>query len=174
MAELPFIFHSSVIPDHQSTKIQGGAMGATRQWIPTAGLLATIAGAGYAVVQLNGQTQAPTADFTNAATAQVRDAQGQIVLQGQFMAPVEEDGGLERRATLAPTGVDADAAGEAEVEFKKSAPANQEVEFAVKNLPPRAAVTFVIDGTDVASATTDGDGEADVELDVRMPGAASR
>ena len=72
------------------------------------------------VVQLNGQAPAPTGDFTNAATAQVRDAQGQIVLQGQFVAPVEEDGDLERRAMLAATGVDADAAGEAEVEFAKA------------------------------------------------------
>lgn len=149
-------------------------MRTTRQWIPAGGLLATIACAAYAVVQLSGQTPAPTGDFTNAATAQVRDAQGQIVLQGQFMEPVEEDNGLERRATLAPTGVDPDAAGDAEVEFAKVAPSAQEVEFSVKNLPPRASFTFVIDGTDIASATTDGDGEAEVELDVRMPAAASR
>jgi hypothetical protein len=142
-------------------------------WIPIGGLLATIVGAAYAVIQLNGQTQAPTGDFTNAATAQVRDAQGQIVLQGQFMAPVEEDGGLERRATLSPTGVDADAKGEAEVEFEKAAPTTQEVEFAVENLAAGATFTFVIDGTDVASATTDRQGSAEVELDVRMPGAGA-
>ena len=91
-----------------------------RQWIPGAGLLATIAVAFYATVQLRGQVQTPTGDFTNAATAQVRQADGQIVLQGDFMPPVEEDGGLERRATLAPTGVDTDAAGEAEIEFTKT------------------------------------------------------
>jgi hypothetical protein len=44
-------------------------------------------------------------------------------LQGQFMAPVEEDNGLERRATLAATGIDADAAGEAEVELDVTMPA---------------------------------------------------
>jgi hypothetical protein len=148
-------------------------MRTTREWIPIAGLLATIAAAAYAVVQLNGQGQTLTGDFTSAATAQVRDAQGQIVLQGQFMPPVEEDGGLERRATLAPTGVDADAAGEAEVEFEKNAPSEQEVEFAVRNLAAGATFTFVIDGTDVASATTDRQGRAEVELDVRMPGAAA-
>ena len=136
-------------------------MSDTRQWIPLGGLVATIAAAGYAVVQLHGQAQAPTGDFTNAATAQVRDAQGQVVLQGQFMAPVEEDGDLERRATLAPTGVDADASGEAEVEF------------AVENLQPQASFTFVIDGTDITTVMTDRQGRAEAELDVRMPGAVS-
>ena len=145
-----------------------------RQWIPFGGLLATMAAAGYAVAQLNGQAQAPTGDFTNAATAQVRDAQGQIVLQGQFMPPVEEDGGLERRAALAPTGVDADASGEAEVEFAKTAATTQEVEFTLENLQPQMSVTFVIDGTDIATAMTDRRGRADVELDVKMPGDASR
>ncbi len=148
-------------------------MNDTRQWIPLGGLVATIAAAGYAVVQLHGQAQPPTGDFTNAATAQVRDAQGQVVLQGQFMAPVEEDGDLERRATLAPTGVDADASGEAEVEFAKAAATQQEVEFAVENLQPQATFTFVIDGTDVATAMTDRQGRAEVELDVRMPGAVA-
>ena len=141
----------------------------TRQWIPVGGLLVTIAVAVYMVVQLNGQAPAPAGDFTNAATAQVRDSQGQVVLQGQFMPPVEEDGGVERRATLAPTGVDADAAGEAEVEFAKTAPTEQEVEFSVTNLAPGATFTFVIDGIDIAAATTDRRGRAEVELDVRMP-----
>jgi hypothetical protein len=140
------------------------------QWIPVGGLFATIAAAAYSVVQLSGQ-QAPTGDFTNPATAQVRDAQGQIVMQGEFMARVEEDGEIERHATLAPTGVDPDAEGEAEIEFAKSGATQQEVEFAVRNLQPGASVTFVIDGTDVASATTDSRGRAEVELDVRMPGA---
>ena len=35
------------------------------------------------------------------------------------------------KAVLKPTGVDADAAGEAEVEFSKAAPATQEIEFFV-------------------------------------------
>jgi hypothetical protein len=145
----------------------------TRQWIPIAGLVMTMAGAGYAVAQLKGQVQPPTNDFTNAVSAEVRDAQGQAVLQGQFAAPVEEDGGVERRATLAPTGTDADAAGEAEVEYARNAPRTQEVEFAVRNLTANTSYTFVIDGRDVATATTDRRGGADVELDVAMPGAAA-
>lgn len=143
----------------------------TRQWIPLGGLLATIVAAAYAVVQLSAQTQAPAGDFTKARMAQVRDGQGRIVLEGQFMAPEEEDGALERRATLAPTGVDPDAAGEAEVEFARTGATTQEVEFDVENLAPGTSVTFMIDGMDIASATTDRRGHVDVELDVRMPGA---
>jgi hypothetical protein len=148
-------------------------MTTTRQWIPLGGLLATIVAATWSVAQMDAQVPVPAADFTNAASAQVRDAQGQIVLQGQFMTPVEEDGGLERRATLAPTGVDADAAGEAEVEFAKTGATEQEVEFVVRNLQPGVALTFAIDGIDVATKTTDRRGRAEVELDVRMPGAAA-
>jgi hypothetical protein len=137
----------------------------SRQWIPVGGLLATIAMACYAVVQLHGQTPAPTADFTNAVTAEVRDAQGQVVLQGQFMAAVEDDDDLERRATLVATGAEAEASGEAELEFGRTGPTWQELEFAVRNLPPGATFTFVIDGMDVASATTNRRGRAEVELE---------
>jgi hypothetical protein len=101
--------------------------------------------------------------------AGMKDAGGQIVLQGEFTAPVEEDGGLEHRARLAPTGVDADAAGEAEVEFAKTGATSQEVEFSVRNVQPGGSFTFVIDGLDVASATSDRRGRAEVEVDVRMP-----
>jgi hypothetical protein len=140
------------------------------QWIPIGGLLATIAITFYIVAQLNGQSLAAANDFTNAATAEVKDEQGRTVLQGPFMPAVEEDGDLERRATLAGTGIDADATGEAEVEFAKAAPTEQEVEFSVTNLPAGARLTFAIDGTDVATATTDRRGRAEVELTVKMPG----
>lgn len=151
------------------SKIPGEFMNDTRQLIPAAGLLATIAAAMYMVVQLNGQTAAPTGDFTNAAIAEVRDAQGQLVLSGQFQVVDEEDDEVERKATLAPAGVDADATGEAEIEFSTSAPAKQEVEFSVRNLSPGGAFTFVIDGTAVATATADARGRAEVELDIRVP-----
>jgi hypothetical protein len=145
------------------------------QLISVVGLLSTVAMAVYMVVQLNGQATAPTGDYTNAMVAEVRDTQGQIVLRGQFAPVDEDDDDIERKATLEATGVHADAAGEAEVEFAKTAPAVQEVEFAVRNLQAGATYTFVIDGNDVAAATADRRGSADVELEVSLPGApASR
>jgi hypothetical protein len=144
-----------------------------RQVIPIVGLLATLAGAMYMVVQLDGQERPLAGDFTNAATAEVRDAQGQVVLRGPFVLAEEEDDDIERKANLAPTGIDADAAGEAEVEFSKAAPAKQEIDFSVRNLQPGAALTFVIDGVQVARTTTDQRGGAEVEIDAQMPGLAS-
>lgn len=143
-----------------------------RQMIAAAGLLATVGASVYMVVQLNGQATALSADFTNAAFAEVRDAQGQVVLRGQFQVVDEDDDDIERKSVLAPTGLGADATGEAEVEFSKDAPASQEVEFSIRNVPPNAAFTFVIDGTAVATATTDRGGRAEIEVNVRMPGTA--
>jgi hypothetical protein len=108
-----------------------------------------------------------------AATAEVRDAQGQVVLRGPFVLADEEDDDIERKTALEPTGVDADAAGEAEVEFSKEAPAEQDVEFSVRNLQAGAVFTFVIDGVDLATATADRRGRAEVELDVRTAGATA-
>ena len=138
------------------------------QWIPVGGLIATIVTAGYMVVQLHGQAVSAT-DFTNAATAQVRDAQGQIVLQGDFKTAAGDDDEIEREATLAPTGADPDATGVAEIEFDKTAPSEQEIEFSARNLQPQASFTFVIDGTDVATATANQNGRVEVEMNVRMP-----
>ena len=148
-------------------------MSVTRRLIPAVGLLATCAAAVYMVVQLSAQATGPTGDFTNAALAEVRDAQGQVILSGQFQPVDEQDDDVERKAVLAPAGGDAEAAGEAEIEFSKAAPTEQEVEFAVRNVPPGAVVTFVIDGTEVATATADGSGRAEIDLVVRMPGAAT-
>jgi hypothetical protein len=144
-----------------------------KQMIPVVGLLATMGAAVYMVVQLSAQATSPTGNFTNAALAEVRDAQGQIILSGKFQLVEEDDDDVERKAVLAPTGVDADATGEAEIEFSKAAPAKQEVEFSVRNVPTGAVLTFVIDGTDVATATADTRGRAEVELDVRMPGSTA-
>ena len=140
-----------------------------RQWIPLGGLLATMAIVIYTVVQIHAQeTGAVTGDFTNAAVAEVRDAKGQVLLRGNFVPVEEADDDIERKAVLATAGADPDAKGEAEVEFTKSAPTEQEVEFEVSNLEPGSRVTFVIDGRDVATVVTDKDGVAEFEGDIKM------
>jgi hypothetical protein len=135
-----------------------------RQWIPGVGLLATVGMAAFMVAQL--YAQAPAGDFANAATAEVRNAQGQIVLRGQFVVVDEEDDDVERKATLEPTGIDPDATGEAEVEIPRNAPANQEIEFSIRNVDSGMVYTFVIDGQDVATATANQRGRAEVELNL--------
>lgn len=76
-----------------------------RQMIPAVGLLATFVAAVYMVVQLRAQTTSPTGDFTKATLAEVRDAQGQVILSGQFQLAEEDDDDVERKAALGPTGV---------------------------------------------------------------------
>jgi hypothetical protein len=141
-----------------------------RQWIPLAGLFATMGAAAYMVVQVMAQAPATvTGDFRNAAVAEVRDAQARTVLQGQFAAVEEEDDDTERKAPLKPTGVDADASGEAEVEFAKTGNVTtQEVEFSAKGLEPGATFSFVIDGQTIATVTADRRGQAKAELDIKL------
>jgi hypothetical protein len=142
-----------------------------RQWIPVAGLLATMAVAVYMVVRLSAQTPVVVGDFTNATSAEVLDAQAQVMLRGQFAVPNDEadedDDDVERKAELKPAGADTDAAGEAEVEFAKDSPETQEVEFSIRNVQPGASYTFVIDGQEVAKATANDKGVAEVELEVK-------
>ena len=95
-----------------------------------AGLVAAVAGCSGA----RASSQQPSVDFTNATLAEVRNAEGQVLLSGTFVA-VEGDSETERKATLAPTGIDADAAGEAEVEYCRDRDCDtQEVEFTVTNV----------------------------------------
>ena len=143
-----------------------------RQWISMTGLLTTIAVALYMVVQMRAQTGVPPADYSNATVAEVRDAQGQIVLSGKFVPVAEEDDDIERKATLEPVGADTDAAGEAEVEIAKAAPADQEIEFAIRNVQPGAVFTFMIDGREIGTATADRRGRAELEIDVAAAAGA--
>lgn len=135
--------------------------------ISMGGLLVTMVVAVYFVVRLSGQAPTTTGDFTNAATAEVKDAQGQVILRGQFEVSDEEDDDVERKATLKPVAGDNDAAGEAEVEYASSGAAEQEIEFSIRNVQPEATYTFVIDGRDVADAKADGRGRASLEWKVK-------
>jgi hypothetical protein len=136
-----------------------------RQLIPLAGLIATIAVAMYMVARLDAQAPALTGNFSNAAVAEVRDSQGQVILRGQFAAVEEDDDDMERKAALTPSGRDTDASGEAEVETSREPPSQQEIEFSIRNVEPGAVYTFVIDGNDVGSATADPRGRAEFEVE---------
>ena len=116
-------------------------------------------------------TAGPNADFRTAATAEVRDAQDQVVLRGTFTetaAAGEDD--VERKALLATAGADADASGEVEVEScRNTGCRSQEVEFSVVNVQPGARFKFIIDGKEFATVTADSRGRAAVERDVPLP-----
>ena len=147
----------------------------TGTMLSIATVITTIGFATAVGIYLNAQGTAQLqADLTNAAVAEVRDAQGAVVLRGDFVRNDEDDDDIERKAVLQAAGADADATGDAEVEFPKTAVVVQEVEFSVKNLTPGATYAFVIDGKTVITARTGKDGNASVDVDVKMPAGVAR
>ena len=137
--------------------------------IAIAGLAATAAVAVAMVVHLNGQQPSKVSgDFRNANIAEVRDAQGQVLLQGTFAAAAGDEDEIERVATLAATTAGGQAAGDAEIEYRKDDPNTQEIEFQVSGVPARAVVSLVIDGTAVLSATANDKGRAEAEANVAL------
>ncbi len=134
-----------------------------------AGLLAVIIIATAAVVQLRGEPAAQiTGDFRNAAVAEVHDAQGQVLLRGDFAVVDADDAGeVERHAKLTSSAQDVRATGEAEVEYQSDKPTEQEVELTVRGLTAGTAIAFVIDGQRVATAAADRRGSVEIELAVK-------
>ena len=136
--------------------------------IAAAGLAVTIAVAVVMVIGLSGnQTASVSGDFRNATTAEVRDAQGKVLLRGTFAAAADTND-VERQATLTATADGGQASGDAEIEYSKDKPDVQEIEFEVAGVPARAIVTLVLDGRDVISATADDKGRAKAEFDVAV------
>jgi hypothetical protein len=120
------------------------------------------------------QASAPQpVDLRNAAAAEMRDGQGQVILKGDFTSVDEDDDDTERKAALKPV-TNTKASGDAEIEFAKNQPKEQEVEFAGRDLIPGATYTLAIDGHDVATATADKSGRLEIEVNVPLPGAAVR
>ena len=137
--------------------------------IAAAGFALTAVVAVLMVINLSGnQAASVTGDFRNAATAEVRDAQGKVWLRGTFAAATGNSDDVERGATLTATPDGEQASGEAEIEYSKSKPNVQEIEFEVSGVPARAIMTLVIDGRDVISATADDKGRAKAEFDVAV------
>jgi hypothetical protein len=141
--------------------------------LPITAIVAALVAAAYLAVRFNAQTPTiQSSDFRNAATAEVRDEQGAIVLRGAFMLEEEEDDDIERKAALA-TVTSGEVMGEAEVEFATEIPVDQEVEFAARGLVPGAAYTLIVDGREVARVNADERGRIAVEFDVPLPRAPS-
>jgi hypothetical protein len=141
-----------------------------RKAVPAVVIVAVIAVTGYVVARFNGQEPIQSADFRNAATAEIRDSTGKVVLRGTFRLVEEEDDDIERKAALALT-TGGEVMGEAEVEFATEMPTDQEVEFAARGLEGGATYMLVVDGREVASVVADPRGRIAIELDVPLPGA---
>ena len=127
--------------------------------------IATAAAVGVAMmVSLDGrQAASTTGDFRNATTAEVRDAQGTVLLRGTFAAAAGDSKEIERKAALTSVSAGGTASGEAEIEYQADKPDVQEIEFNVTGVPARAIVTLMLDGRDVISATANDKGVAEAE-----------
>jgi hypothetical protein len=139
------------------------------QALSIAGLVITMAFGAFSIVELKGQQASQvTGDFRNAAMAEIRDAQGQVLLSGTF-APVDADdrGEVERLAKLSAANTSIKATGEAEVEYQTETPTDQEVEFAAEGIAAGTDVTFVIDGTTVGTAKANSKGKVEIEIAVK-------
>lgn len=139
-----------------------------------AGSAATIVAALSLASSLGAQAPAaPAADLRNAGAAEVRTADGQAVMRGDFTNVDEDDEDTERKAML--KAVDGGkGSGDAEVEFARNQPKEQEVEFLGRGLNPGAEYTLLIDGHEVAKATANKRGRVEIEVSVPLPGAVSR
>jgi hypothetical protein len=141
----------------------------TAQALSIAGLVTIVAAASSGVVQLSGQQPAALiADFRNASVAEVHDGQGQVLLRGAFAAvDTDDEGEVERLATLTPASAEVKGSGKAEVEYQTDAPGEQEVEFTLGGLVADADVALVIDGQRVTMAKVDRRGRVSVEIAVK-------
>jgi hypothetical protein len=139
----------------------------------TAAVIIAISVAAIGVEQLYGERATQlVGDFRNAAVAEVIDAQGQPLLRGSFVAvDADDQGEVERAATLTSVVAGSTAAGEAEVEYQTESPTTQEIELTATGLAAGAQVSLIIDGTKVATATADSKGKVEVEIEARAGGA---
>lgn len=145
--------------DHMSTRF-------------VAGSAAAIVAALYLASSLGAQAPAASpADLRNAAAAEVRTAEGQAVMRGDFTSVDEDDDDMERKAALKPAD-GGKGTGDAEVEFAKDQPKEQEVEFLGRDLTPGIEYSLLIDGHEVAKATADKRGRIEIEVNVPLPGAS--
>ena len=132
-----------------------------------AGLFAVAALATVAVVQSSGQA-AVNGDFRNAATAEVHDAQGNVIARGTFTPVDSEDAGeVERVAALTATTSGGKETGEVEVEYATDKPAEQEVELSMTGATAGAEVVLVVDGQRVLTAKAGNNGRVDAEVTVK-------
>lgn len=105
-------------------------------------------------------------DLASVKQIEIRDAGGQVVLNGSFAMTTRPNRNVEGEATLAPTGADADAAGKAEVEVstKRGGRVEKELEVEVHNLAPGASFGVFVDGRQAAVFATNPRGAAELEL----------
>lgn len=102
-------------------------------------------------------------DLRSVGIVEVHGPHG-AVLNGEFGKKEHADGSFDLVARLSGTGVTDGGEVEIEIPAPDDRDQRQELEIELQGLPPKQPFTIHIDGREVTSVTTDGRGEADVEL----------
>jgi hypothetical protein len=130
-------------------------------------LLGVLVLIGLQAARLSAQGGAAQLDLSNAVMVELEDAKGNVVLRGLFSVVRDADGKHQRHAALGPAFADLSAAGEAEIDISRAhdGTVQQKVDVAVRNLPPNARLTIVIDEREVGMLTTNRRGHGDFEVE---------
>ena len=136
----------------------------------TIGILGVLAMALSLGVATNAQEPAPLpfpasiGDVAAVRLVEVKDVSGQVVLSGTFGASVQTTSGTERTAPLtAVTGATAKGTAEFEVGTATGVAMN-ELDVDIDDLAPSTQYRLFIDEVEIASFTTDADGDAELEF----------
>jgi hypothetical protein len=141
--------------------------------LPLVGMLLLCGYAAFAVIRNGNKVQKvkqdlPTSvsDLAAAKLIEIKDATGQLILSGNFIAENKQGGDIEGKALLTSTGVNATAKGEAEFEVStnRHGGTEEELEVSVRKLTPSTSFSLFIDGRQVATFSTNLRGAAELEM----------
>jgi hypothetical protein len=148
----------------------------TKMILPILGLVLTIGYAGIRVARSDAEEvkhalPAALGSLAEVKRVEVKDADGQVVLSGDFGGSKVGGKEIERKAALAGTSLAPEARGKAEIEFSAegSGADERELEMKVERLAAGATFRLFVDGQEVASFVTNHRGEAEVELSNEAP-----
>ena len=141
--------------------------------LPLVGMLLLCGYAAFAVIRTSNKVQevklplpSSVSDLAAAKLVEIKDAAGQIVLSGNFIAENKRNGDVEGKALLTGTGINAMAKGEAEFEVStnRNGGKEKELEVSVRRLAPGTSFSMFVDGQQVATFTTNQRGAAELEM----------
>jgi hypothetical protein len=144
-----------------------------KTFLPIVGMLLLCGYAAVAVIRTRDQAQKVKQPLPSivggleaAKLVEIKDAAGQVILSGSFVAVNRPDDALEGKAKLAGAGDSAVAAqGEAEFEVSTNKRGvKQELEIEISRLAPRTSYSLHLDGKQVTTFSTDQRGAVDLEM----------
>lgn len=108
-------------------------------------------------------------DLASIKTVEIKDAGGQVVLNGNFTTWTERDGDLKGKARLNSTNVIANARGEAEFEVSRERNGfiEKDLDVEVDDLAADTTYNLIIDGRQITSFSTNRRGDAELEFNNR-------